>query len=81
MRSILKTAGFLKILTSPDLARCGMADKEIPNGNQPAAPAHSSEDPQSSQTVAARRKEMGGPKGPEPTRYGDWERNGKCVDF
>ena len=21
------------------------------------------------------------PKGPEPTRYGDWERNGKCVDF
>ena len=26
-------------------------------------------------------KETGGPKGPEPTRYGDWERSGKCVDF
>jgi hypothetical protein len=25
--------------------------------------------------------ETGGPKGPEPTRYGDWERKGKCVDF
>jgi hypothetical protein len=25
--------------------------------------------------------EAGGPKGPEPTRYGDWERKGKCVDF
>jgi hypothetical protein len=25
--------------------------------------------------------EVGGPKGPEPTRYGDWERNGRCVDF
>jgi hypothetical protein len=25
--------------------------------------------------------ESGGPKGPEPTRYGDWERNGRCVDF
>lgn len=25
--------------------------------------------------------EKGGPKGPEPTRYGDWEMNGKCVDF
>ncbi|MFZ0693889.1 MAG: succinate dehydrogenase assembly factor 4 [Alphaproteobacteria bacterium] len=25
--------------------------------------------------------EMGGPKGPEPTRFGDWERNGICVDF
>jgi len=25
--------------------------------------------------------EIGGPPGPEPTRYGDWERNGRCVDF
>ncbi len=26
-------------------------------------------------------KEIGGPSDPEPTRYGDWERNGICVDF
>jgi hypothetical protein len=26
-------------------------------------------------------KEIGGPKGPEPTRYGDWELNGRCIDF
>ena len=26
-------------------------------------------------------KEIGGPSGPDPTRYGDWERNGICVDF
>jgi len=25
--------------------------------------------------------EHGGPKGPEPTRYQDWERGGRCVDF
>ncbi len=25
--------------------------------------------------------EIGGPKGPEPTRFGDWERAGRCVDF
>ncbi|MGH7075916.1 MAG: DUF1674 domain-containing protein [Stellaceae bacterium] len=25
--------------------------------------------------------EIGGPKGPEPTRYKDWERNGRCIDF
>jgi hypothetical protein len=25
--------------------------------------------------------EFGGPKGPEPTRYGDWEKNGRCSDF
>ncbi len=26
-------------------------------------------------------KEIGGPKGLEPTRYGDWERKGRCIDF
>ncbi len=26
-------------------------------------------------------KEVGGPKGPEPTRYGDWEVKGKVSDF
>ena len=25
--------------------------------------------------------ESGGPKGPEPTRFGDWERKGIAVDF
>jgi len=25
--------------------------------------------------------ETGGQKGPEPTRYGDWEKNGRCTDF
>lgn len=38
--------------------------------------------------AAARRKaeearavEIGGPEGPEPTRYGDWERRGIASDF
>jgi hypothetical protein len=31
--------------------------------------------------AAVRPKESGGPKGPEPTRYGDWERKGMCSDF
>jgi len=26
-------------------------------------------------------KEYGGPKGLEPTRYGDWEKAGRCSDF
>jgi len=25
--------------------------------------------------------EIGGPPGPEPTRYGDWEKGGRCTDF
>ena len=26
-------------------------------------------------------EEVGGPDGPEPTRYGDWEVGGRCSDF
>jgi hypothetical protein len=29
----------------------------------------------------AKPNESGGPKGLEPTRYGDWERKGIAVDF
>jgi hypothetical protein len=25
--------------------------------------------------------EVGGPKGLEPTRFGDWEKGGRCYDF
>ena len=25
--------------------------------------------------------EIGGRKGPDPTRYGDWEKDGRCIDF
>ncbi len=27
------------------------------------------------------QNEVGGRKGLEPTRYGDWEKNGRCIDF
>lgn len=41
----------------------------------------SDEKPQSGQQPAEKPEEIGGPQGLEPTRYGDWERNGRCVDF
>gem|GEM_PF-440407 len=28
-----------------------------------------------------RVRESGGPPGPDPTRYGDWELRGHCIDF
>lgn len=33
------------------------------------------------QPAEGRPAEEGGPAGPEPTRYGDWERKGVAVDF
>ena len=31
--------------------------------------------------AAAKAREIGGPKGPEPTLFGDWENKGRCIDF
>ncbi len=34
------------------------------------------------QSKAGQVKEIGGRRdGPDPTRYGDWEKNGRCIDF
>ncbi len=33
------------------------------------------------ETPAELPPEKGGPKGPEPTRFGDWEKGGKISDF
>ena len=30
---------------------------------------------------AATPREIGGRDGPDPTRYGDWEKAGRCIDF
>jgi hypothetical protein len=35
----------------------------------------------SEQASENRPKEIGGRKGPDPTRYGDWEKGGRCIDF
>lgn len=45
------------------------------------APAQSAETPPEKADDGEWPLEIGGPKGPEPTRYGDWERAGRCVDF
>jgi hypothetical protein len=41
-------------------------------------PSPTSPDPQ---VPPAPPPEIGGRDGPEPTRYGDWEKNGRCIDF
>ncbi|GAB4193382.1 MAG: hypothetical protein OHK0024_33560 [Thalassobaculales bacterium] len=49
-----------------------------PPGEAPAADAMP---PPEATAAPADPREIGGPTGPEPTRYGDWERNGRCTDF
>jgi len=61
-------------MTSPDHPQKSGA-KPAESGNSPpsAPPLPAAGD--------AKPTEIGGPSGPEPTRYGDWERNGRCTDF
>jgi hypothetical protein len=50
-----------------------MTKQETPPPRAPKKPAP--------KPKAEEPREIGGPKGPEPTRYGDWEINGRCSDF
>jgi len=45
-------------------------DAQVPPP-EPAVPAAKNPEP----------VEIGGREGPDPTRYGDWEKNGRCIDF
>jgi len=47
----------------------------------PATHAESSPPPVTANPPPAPVREIGGPPGPEPTRYGDWEKQGRCIDF
>jgi hypothetical protein len=37
--------------------------------------------PQASPPPPVLPREIGGRDGPEPTRFGDWEKAGRCIDF
>lgn len=54
-------------------AQTSKSDRDKTAGDQGGKPAEANK--------AGKPKEVGGPEGPEPTRYGDWERGGICYDF
>lgn len=51
--------------------------------NKPAKPApdHAAAEERDDTTADRRPAEIGGRDGPDPTRYGDWEKAGRCIDF
>ncbi len=65
--------------TSSDLSDLE-ARKALPPAAQRAL-AEAAERRAEAEAEAAKAAEEGGPSGPEPTRYGDWERKGIAVDF
>jgi hypothetical protein len=55
--------------------------QEFPSAALEATPAPVPVAVDATATAPPRARELGGPAGPEPTRYGDWERKGRCIDF
>jgi hypothetical protein len=57
----------------------------VGDGQAPASAPEPRADPAKGAPSVPREAELppehGGPEGLEPTRYGDWERRGRCIDF
>ena len=66
----LDSVGDQKVLVKAKQEVSLVTEKQLSSGSKPNA---------SSQQNSA--KEINGPKGLEPTRYGDWESKGRCHDF
>ena len=66
-------------MSTPDFTERKVAPKSVNETDSAAADAEP--EPGQKGREAAKPVEIGGPTGPDPTRYGDWELNGRCIDF
>jgi hypothetical protein len=55
--------------------------KTDPTSDDNPGKSGTAEAAEKSRSSKDRPKEIGGRKGPDPTRYGDWEKGGRCIDF
>ena len=60
----------------------GKLSPVMPNSSEPAEGDRAAAAPDAgAKPQEARPREVGGREGPDPTRFGDWELRGRCVDF
>jgi hypothetical protein len=57
------------------------AEKNAESSPPAVLPAASPEPVPAATSAQPGLREIGGPAGPEPTRFGDWEKKGRCIDF
>ena len=66
-------SGILRLMT--EATRHAADEGATSDREPPAEPAEKADN------APAKPREIGGRKGPDPVRYGDWEKNGRCIDF
>ena len=59
----------------------GQSSQKAPHENVMDVPSDAGQTPAPTGSKTDHPKVWGGREGPEPTRYGDWEKNGRCIDF
>lgn len=65
-----------------DAKKPAVPDDVPPPAEPPAAAPTTAADPNAAAMALIKKvEEIGGPPGPEPTRYGDWQFNGRVTDF
>jgi len=65
----------------PDLADFGVEPMNAPQQKQSAPQPDPNLPSAPGEPAQPRPREIGGRDGPEPTRFGDWEKAGRCIDF
>ena len=70
----------MAIKKSKKHAEVAAKKKKLPGAGKPAKP-ETATGTQKGGSATNTPEEIGGRGGADPTRYGDWEINGRCVDF
>jgi hypothetical protein len=63
-------------LTAPPIATTA-----VPPARPPDVGAEAEPQPLATPPLPVPPREIGGRDGPDPTRFGDWEKAGRCIDF
>ena len=82
MRAVAAAIAYALFLSMPrDIYTIMKSDKKKPSLGQPTDLQNVDQDLDVPALGERSPLEFYGPKGPEPTRYGDWEQKGRCTDF
>jgi hypothetical protein len=65
----------------PGIKLSFVKDRDMIGDTSPHPDPPQAENPVAGSAAAQPVAEVGGREGPDPTRYGDWEKNGRCIDF
>jgi hypothetical protein len=74
-------SGTLALMSAPDLKMNNAGVGDPAAVHESVAGRSVSAEPGGGKSPERRPPEIGGPAGPDPTRFGDWERGGRCIDF